>query len=50
VADGNPASLNQNFGWPMGMPGMGGSAEELASHNQFTFCKIQNDLWDSARE
>lgn len=34
----------------MGMPGMGGSAEELSSHNQFTFSKMQSDLWESARD
>jgi hypothetical protein len=32
------------------MPGMGGNAEELSSHNQFTFSKMQIDLWDAAKE
>ena len=50
VADGNPAAQNQNFGWPPGMQGFGGSAEELSSHNQFTFSKMQTNLWEAARE
>lgn len=40
VGDGNPAALNANFGWPMGMPGMAGGMEDLGSHRQFTFSKM----------
>ena len=49
VGDGNPAALNANFGWPMGMPGMAPGSEDMGSHRHFTFSKMQDDLWESAK-
>lgn len=31
------------------MPGMAPGSEDMGSHRQFTFSKMQDDLWESAK-